>query len=497
MRILYIDCDSLRPDHLGCYGYHRDTSPTMDALAETGRRFTNVYASDAPCLPSRTALFSGRFGIHTGVVNHGGLAADPRPLGGRRRFSNDGPFRSLPQALRDAGHRTATISSFPSRHAAWHALDGFQEWNDPGGNGRERADEVAPLATDWLADHAAETDWFLHVNFWDPHTPYDTPTEYGNPFADDPPPEWPDADTIETHHEGFGPHSAQDVHGWGQDPDLERTPSEIDSMEAFREWIDGYDVGIRYMDDHVADLLAALEDAGVRDETLVVISADHGESQGERNVYGDHQLADHATCRVPLVVAGPDVATGVDDALHYQCDLAPTLVDLAGGVVPERWDARSFANTVRCEGGEGAARDHLVLGQGAWACQRGVRWDDWLLLRTYHAGLKDLDETMLFDLSEDPHETTDLSEDSPEVVGEGERRLESWVSARIAEDAEGRAGGTPEAPRATQDPLWTVLEEGGPLHVRVYDLDEYYVTERLPETGREEHAERLREEYGL
>jgi hypothetical protein len=138
-----------------------------------------------------------------------------------------------------------------------------------------------------------------------------------------------------------------------------------------------------------------------------------------------------------------------------------------------------------------------VLGQGAWACQRGVRWDDWLLLRTYHAGLKDLDETMLFDLSEDPHETTDLSEDSPEVVGEGERRLESWVSARIAEDAEGRAGGTPEAPRATQDPLWTVLEEGGPLHARAYDLDEYYVTERLPETGREEHAERLREEYGL
>src|SRR5690554_6913528 len=77
MRILYIDIDSLRPDHLGCYGYHRDTSPTIDALAAEGVRFDHVYVSDAPCLPSRTALWSGRFGFHTGVVNHGGTAAQP------------------------------------------------------------------------------------------------------------------------------------------------------------------------------------------------------------------------------------------------------------------------------------------------------------------------------------------------------------------------------------------------------------------------------------
>jgi choline-sulfatase len=76
MRILYIDCDSLRPDHLGCYGYDRDTSPNIDRIADDGRRFTNYYASDVPCLPSRTALFTGQLGIHTGVVNHGGIAAD-------------------------------------------------------------------------------------------------------------------------------------------------------------------------------------------------------------------------------------------------------------------------------------------------------------------------------------------------------------------------------------------------------------------------------------
>ena len=72
MRILYVDIDTLRPDHLGCYGYHRQTSPNIDAFAKTAAVFENVHASDVPCLPSRTALLTGRFGIHNGVVNHGG-----------------------------------------------------------------------------------------------------------------------------------------------------------------------------------------------------------------------------------------------------------------------------------------------------------------------------------------------------------------------------------------------------------------------------------------
>ena len=61
MRILYVDIDTLRPDHLRCAGYHRNTTPAIDALAADGIRFTNVYASDVPCLPSRTALATGMF----------------------------------------------------------------------------------------------------------------------------------------------------------------------------------------------------------------------------------------------------------------------------------------------------------------------------------------------------------------------------------------------------------------------------------------------------
>src|SRR3569833_1762494 len=79
MRIPYIDIDSLRPDHLGCYGYHRRTSPNIDAVAAQGTRIDRVYVSDAPCLPSRTALVTGRFGVRTGVSTHGGAACVPHP----------------------------------------------------------------------------------------------------------------------------------------------------------------------------------------------------------------------------------------------------------------------------------------------------------------------------------------------------------------------------------------------------------------------------------
>lgn len=65
MRILYVDIDTLRADHLGCAGYHRNTTPNIDAIAANGIRFANVYASDVPCLPSRTALISGMFGIRS------------------------------------------------------------------------------------------------------------------------------------------------------------------------------------------------------------------------------------------------------------------------------------------------------------------------------------------------------------------------------------------------------------------------------------------------
>jgi choline-sulfatase len=494
MRILYVDVDSLRPDHLGCYGYHRDTSPTIDALAESGRRFTNYYASDVPCYPSRTALFTGRFGIHTGLNNHGGIAGDVRHQGPDRSSGNDGQFRTLPTALREAGYHVASVSPFFQRHGAWMVLDGFSEWIDTGSDGGENADEIYGYAADWLDEHATEDDWFLHVNFWDPHTHYDTPESYGYPFADDPAPEWLDEATIREHYESFGPHGARDPHGWDDEKPFEplRAPDDIADREDFKEWVDGYDVGVRYMDEYLGELLADLERAGVREDTLIIVSADHGENLGELNVYGDHQTADEYTCNVPLVVEGPGVEPGVDEEFHYNVDLAPTVTDLVGGDVASGWDGRSFADSVT--DGETDGRDYLVLTQGTWACQRAVRFDDYLLVRTYHDGFKDFDAVELYDLKEDPHETESVAHERPDVVERGTTLLQEWKSARMVEDATGDAGGNPDSPRAFTDPLMEVISEGGPYYTRGV-LASY--AERLRETGREAHAERLERTGGI
>jgi choline-sulfatase len=478
MRILYIDIDSLRPDHLGCYGYHRQTSPNIDRIAAQGVRFEQCYASDAPCLPSRTALFSGRFGIHNGVINHGGTASEPFVEGIERKFRSTLGTTSWLRGLRQAGYKTATVSPFGERHSAWHWYANFSEIYNTGKGGLERADEIAPVAIDWLRRNGRGDHWFLHVNLWDPHTPYRTPDDFGEPFADEPLPHWLTEEVRQQHWQGCGPHSAREITGYGPNPTnpFRRQPVEAASMEDVRRMFDGYDTGTLYADEHIGRILDVLADQGVLDETAIIISADHGEQLGELNVYGDHQTADQSTTRVPLIVRWPGVPTAgsVDRALHYQVDLAATVLDLVGAEVPGNWDGVSFAETVRTGARHG--RDYLVISQGAWSCQRSVRFDDYLCMRSYHDGYHAFPDVMLFNVSEDPHEQRDLATENPEIVARAMSLLEEWYAAMM------------RTATHAQDPMWTVRREGGPFHTRGH-LPAYL--QRLRETGRGIWAERL------
>jgi arylsulfatase A-like enzyme len=485
LRVLYIDIDSLRPDHLGCYGYHRATSPAIDALAADGVRFENCYVSDAPCLPSRTALWSGRFGFRTGVVGHGGTAAQPFIEGAGRQFSDCFGKTGWISALRRQGYFTATISPFGERHSAWHWYAGFNEVYNPGKRGHEIAADITPIALDWLQRHGRDDNWFLHLNYWDPHTLYRTPLHFGNPFAGEPLPAWLTEEVWERCWNGYGSHSAQEPHGFGPqspvDPDpslfeqYPRTPRQIDSMDALRAWIDGMDVGIRYADEHIGRVVETLADLGVLDDTAIVVSADHGEMQGELNVWGDHHTADAITCCVPLIVRWPGISSGrVDSALHYQYDWAATIIELLGGSVPANWDGRSFMPAF-LEGQEDG-REALITSQQAHVCQRGVRFDRYLCLQTYHDGYKDLEPVMLFDLEADPHEERNIADQQPGIANRGLRHLAEWYERMAA-----------TSPHDT-DPMLTVLREGGPFHTRG-ELPAYL--ERLRMTGRGRHAETL------
>lgn len=500
MRILYIDIDSLRPDHLGCYGYHRNTSPSIDRIAAEGVIFERHYTSDAPCLPSRSALYSGRFGIQTGVVGHGGTAAQPKIEGPGRGFRDSFGDQGLAHQLQKLGYHTAMISPFGQRHAAWHFYAGFNEIHNTGEGGMESAEVVQPVVDDWMKRNAIADNWFLHINYWDPHTPYRVPAEFGNPFANDPLPAWLEKDGIlEVHRQMAGPHTAQDImmYDGTPPPRYPRQPGSLDDREDLRRVIDGYDTGVRYVDDQVAKIVQQLKDSGVYDDTMIIISADHGENLGELGIYAEHATADQITCRIPLIVKYPGGARGArNDRFHYGLDLAPTLMELLGGEACPLWDGESFAAAVR--DGSPVGRDEVVISQCAHVCQRSVLWEDYLYVHTIHDGFHLFPEEMLFDLRSDPHEEHNLAARHPELCREGRWRLSNWITDQMKQMT--FRGGD------AVDPLWTVMREGGPFHARfsngrlpgnpnggVNGFFAYLL--RLEQTGRGEGAAALREKY--
>ncbi len=470
MRILFLDLDTLRPDHLGCYGYSRNTSPNIDRIAEQGVRFNQYYCSDAPCLPSRAALMSGRFGIHTGVVGHGGTAADMRLEGSPRGFQDRLASESLPAFLRSVGFKTVSISPFAERHSSWSFYAGFNEMHNTGKGGMESAEEVTPTVLKWIKENAKEDNWLLHINYWDPHTPYRAPEDFGNPFAEDPLPEWITDEVLDEHQNMVGPHGALEINMYNNhtNPKFPRHPGEIQNRDDLRRMVDGYDCGIRYMDTHIGQVFAALEEQGVMEDLAIIISSDHGENLGELGLYGEHGTADYITCRIPMIIRWPGCKAGhVDDGLHYNLDLAPTLSELFHRDPAPSWDGQSYAPALLK--GEECGRESLILSQCAHVCQRSVRFGPWLYIRTYHDGYHLFPDEMLFNVEEDPHEQINLAAEHPDICREAVYRLNQWHDDMM------------KTMDYDVDPLWTVIKEGGPHHARGH-LAAY--CEYLEETGR-------------
>jgi choline-sulfatase len=177
---------------------------------------------------------------------------------------------------------------------------------------------------------------------------------------------------------------------------------------------------------------------------------------GELGIYSEHGTADQGTCHIPMIIRWPNGLKGtVDEGLHYHLDLAPTLADLLGAAKPESWDGASFANSIT----EGAptGREYLVVSQCAHVCQRSVRFEDWLYIRTYHDGHHGFPKEMLFNLKQDPYEQHNAAEERRDICMNAVYLLNEWhdeMMSTMKEDI---------------DPLWTVMKEGGPYHARGYE----------------------------
>jgi arylsulfatase A-like enzyme len=407
VNVLLIAIDTLRADHLSCYGYRRLTSPRIDRLASQGVRFRNCFSPHIPTHPAFTTLHTGVDVFKHQVVAHG-AKVEPDPS-----------IPTLAELLKERGYFTASVDNL----GKWF-VRGFDavfpyRWHTAPNVAWRKAEAVNTQALSALDLVAGQTrPWFLFVHYWDPHTPYLPPPPFdrvfypGNPF--DP-----------------NNHSMEPVFAFEPFRDY------------FEQWMGGvtdiqfpvaqYDAEIAYVDTALEQVLTRLDDLGLDEDTLVVLLADHGEVLDDHEGYFDHHGLYDANVRIPLILRLPGrLAAGrTVDAFVQIYDVAPTILDVIG--------ASDVAGQVGMSGRsalpliDGAAGvDTLYLTECTWMRKRGLRTKRWKLIRALEPDFHDLPSVQLFDLTADPAEQQNVADARPDVVEELSARLSEWVAGRCA-----------------------------------------------------------------
>jgi arylsulfatase A-like enzyme len=324
--VLFIVLDTVRAESLSLHGYARDTSPHLTRLASAGVRFDRARSAASWTLPSHASMFTGHW---------------PHELSARTNRPLDATFPTLAEYLRDHGYATAgfVANTFFCNH--WYGLSrGFLHYEDnavtaievlrssgigrrlvkhSGALTRNRPDAYfqrkdAPTINrellDWLDHRSDDRPFLAFLNYYDAHDPYLTPVEPARRF-------------------GLRPSSAADVallEGWHRAGSRKRMPREVQLAR------DCYDDCIAYLDEQLGRLFAALEARGLLENTVVVVTSDHGEEFGEReqNRFGHGQSLHHEVTHVPLLIVAPARIPGgrvVREVVSLR-DLPATLVDL-------------------------------------------------------------------------------------------------------------------------------------------------------------------------
>ena len=460
MRIIYFDLDCVRPDHLGCYGYNRPTSPNIDRVAAEGMRFNNYYCASSPCLPSRSAMYSGRYGIRNGTLSNHGAGAQFH-IEKNMYMGPKADNELFTRQLRRHDIDTYCFSTFADRHNVWWWTTGWTEFHTPNlKGGHDSAAEVNEKVIPWLEKNPEKDNYFMHIHYWDAHRTYSKDPSWAEPLKDYPITQpWPDEKAIADHQKLTGAFTAngqsyRDADGnWTQKSPHPLMTDTVSNRADFEQMVTGYDAMIRYADHHIGEILQTLEKQGLLEETAVIVSADHGDSFGEHGIYTDHVNADECIHHIPLVVRWPGrVEPGTcDDHFMSNIDFAPTICDMLDVPAPAQWDGQSYRANLECKELP-ADRDYIVWDTALYAAQRAVRTQTHLYIKTYdpeaYAHLKPEE---LYDIENDPYQTNDLAAKQPELVVECRQIMENWIDEQKAK------------PNFVRDPIEVVLEERGKL----------------------------------
>jgi len=203
-----------------------------------------------------------------------------------------------------------------------------------------------------------------------------------------------------------------------------------------------YDGEVRYVDDGVSQLLEALEEAGVAEDTLVLLTADHGESMYQHDIFFDHHGLYECNVRVPLIIRWPGRAPAGRRVPHLvqNQDLAPTLLGAVGASTPQAMEGKSLLPLMKGES-DAPLHNYIVLEECTWQAKWGLRTERYKFILSREPDFHGMPMRELYDLQQDPEEEINLVETQPHLARSLEEELESWIARRL--EAQGR----------TEDPL--------------------------------------------
>ncbi len=432
-RVLLITCDTLRADRLGAYGYEHPTTPFLDEFAEAGVVYDRAYSTAPMTTPAMSSLFTGRLPDELGIKNNR-VQIHPHAI-------------SLTEIVQSEGIPTAAVLSnwvLARRGLAEAGLQqGFDHYDDKMTT-REvnRPDMVERNAKDttdavlqWLKWGQDER-FFLWVHYQDPHGPYTPPDDC--------------VELLErplTGEAQLGVGTKQ--HGRGELPEYQA----LDGLRAPEQYRIRYDAEIRFFDREVGRLLRYFEKKGLLEGTLVIFTADHGESMGERNFWFSHgQHLHDELVRVPFIVRypkgyahPPTQHDGTYDrvpAMVSHLDVMPTILEAFELKGPTGYGQSLLTEEITGE--------RLVAHMGAgWYGVTAGRFRT-MTMRS---------NTYLYDVLEDPYESHDISKDNEARIGEIMQRFASLKESLVAVALEGVAIDKKEADLKALEALGYTGEE--------------------------------------
>jgi arylsulfatase A-like enzyme len=400
-RILLVTIETFRWDHASLHGYSRDTTPTLERLAREGARFDRHYVQAPFTRPSLSSMVTSRYPVSLGITDN----VPPLP---------ESAYTAA-EIFTDRGYVTSGFLAQFILGQHYGFTQGFHDFFN------HKNDTVTETVTrdlyPWLERHKADNT-FSWIHLFDPHGPYRPLDGYADRYRDDALYN-NDSQMLSA---GKGKATGAFVPGYVADPgQLER-----------RHYVANYDAEIRYVDDHLAKLVKWLEDSGQARDTLLVITADHGESMTDHGRYFAHGSLYEHDLHVPMVIWAPGrVTPGTQvTARSSHLDILPTLLDFAGADEPDGLKGHSLRGLMA--GGAKAPQPFTIAVTGAGPREQvAVISDSDLKLIVDHKG----QPVEVYDLTQDPDETRNLIGSRGDEARKLAGAYRGWVQDQLADDA--------------------------------------------------------------